>query len=160
MSESIPGALITATFLLLASFTAIFLIDVWTDHSALAGQVSLQQVERTNTTIALRSDKTYMDLGCNALLAVANNTGRTAITEFSRMDVLADYRDTSDTKVTIHPAYDADWTVASINPDTRDPNLWNPEEEATFTIPISPVMGMVKVASTAPPDPGRAGSGC
>lgn len=141
MSESIPGAVITATFLLLASVTAIFFIDVWTGHSSLASALSLQQVERANTLIALQSDKTYMDLGCNTLLAVADNTGRTAITDFAGMDVLADYRDTSDNKVTIHPNYNTGWTVAGINPDKRDPNLWNPEEEATFVIPISPLMG-------------------
>lgn len=141
MSASISGGVITAIFLLLASVTAIFLIDVWTDHSFLASQVSLQQVERANTMIALQTDKTSMDLGCNALLAVANNTGRTSITDYAEMDILADYRDTSDSKVTIHPAYSTDWTLASIDPDNRDPNLWNPEEEATFTIPISPLMG-------------------
>jgi hypothetical protein len=141
VSDSISGGMITAVFLIMSAFTAIFLIDVWTDHSVLAGQLSQRQADRANTAIAFQSDKSYMDLGCNTLLAVADNTGRIAITDFARMDVLADYRDTSDDKVTIHPAYNTDWTVGGINPDIRDPNLWNPEEEATFTIPISPLMG-------------------
>ena len=140
MSEAIPGLIITATFLLLSSLTFLFLTEMWSDQSRLIQASIAQQVEHTNTSIAIQSDNLGMDLGCNTLTAPVDNTGQTSVARFSEMDLLADYTDTSSAKVVNHLEYTTDWTLGSLNPDTRDPNQWNPVETATFKVPISPLI--------------------
>ena len=138
MSEAIPGIIVTATFLLLSALTFLFLTEVWSDQSGLIQASTAQQVEYTNTSISIQPDNIAMDLGCNTLTAPVDNTGQTLVASFSEMDLLADYTDTSSAEVVNHLEYTTDWTLASLSPDTRDPNQWNPAETATFEVPISP----------------------
>ena len=46
------------------------------------------------------------------------------------MDVLVDYTDAADNKVAARLQHGADWSISSITPDERDPNLWNSAETA------------------------------
>lgn len=140
MSEAIPGVIVTATFLLLASLTFLFLTEVWSDQSRLIQANTAQQVEYTNTSISIQPDNIAMDLGCNTLTAPVDNTGQTLVASFSEMDLLADYTDASTNQVVNHLEYTTDWTLASLSPDTRDPNQWNPAETANFKVPISPLI--------------------
>ena len=140
MSEAVPGVIVTATFLLLSSLTFLFLTEVWSDHSRLIQASTAQQVEQVNTFIAIRSDEVTMDLGCNTLTAPVDNDGQTSVAHFTEMDLLADYTDTSTNQVANHLEYTTDWTLASLSPDTRDPNKWDSEERATFKVPISPLI--------------------
>ena len=138
MSEAVPGIIVTATFLLLSALTFLFLTEVWSDHSALIQASTAQQVERTNTSIAIQSDTLGMELACDTLTVPVDNTGQTSVASFSEMDLLADYTDDSSAQVVNHLEYTTDWSLASLSPDTRDPNQWNPAETATFKVPISP----------------------
>jgi hypothetical protein len=140
VSEAVPGIIVTATFLVLSALTFLFLTEVWSDHSRLIQASTAQQVEYTNTSIAIQSDNLTMDLGCNTLTAPVDNTGQVSVASFSEMDLLADYTDTSSAKAVNHLEYTTDWTLASLSPDTRDPNQWNPAETATFKVPISPLI--------------------
>ena len=140
MSEAIPGVIVTAIFLLLSSLTFLFLTEVWSEHSRLIQANTAQHVENTNTSIAIQSDNLGMDLGCNTITAPVDNAGQTSIASFSEMDLLADYTGTSSEKVVNHLEYTTDWTLASLDPDTRNPNQWNPEETATFKIPLTPLI--------------------
>ena len=135
MSEAIPGIIVTATFLLLSALTFLFLTEVWSDQSRLIQASTAQQVEYTNTSISIQPDNIAMDLGCNTLTAPVDNTGQTLVASFSEMDLLADYTDTSSAEVVNHLEYTTDWTLASLSPDTRDPNQWNPAETATLRVP-------------------------
>jgi len=138
VSEAIPGVIVTATFLLLSSLTFLFLTEVWSDHSRLIQAHTARQAEYTNTSIAIQSDNLRIDLGCNTVTAPVDNTGQTSVANFSKMELLADYTDTSSAKVVNHLEYITDWVLPSLSPDTRDPNQWNPAETATFKVPISP----------------------
>ena len=140
MSEAIPGVIVTATFLLLASLTFLLIREVWSDQSRLIQANTAQQVEYTNTSISIQPDNIAMDLGCNTLTAPVDNTSQTLVTSFSEMDLLADYTDASTNQVVNHLEYITDWTLASLSPDTRDPNQWNPAETANFKVPISPLI--------------------
>ena len=62
MSEAVPGIIVTATFLLLSALTFLFLTELWSDHSALIQASTAQQVERTNTSIAIQSDTLGMEV--------------------------------------------------------------------------------------------------
>ena len=105
MSEAVPGIIVTATFLVLSALTFLFLTAVWSDHSRLIQASTAQQVEYTNTSIAIQSDNLTMDLGCNTLTAPVDNTGQVSVASFSEMDLLADYTDTSSAKAFNHLGY-------------------------------------------------------
>jgi hypothetical protein len=51
MSETVPGALIVATFLLLTATIYSFLIGVWSDHSILLGEAALRQEQQVETSL-------------------------------------------------------------------------------------------------------------
>jgi hypothetical protein len=52
------------------------------------------------------------------------------------MDVLVDYIDAADNKVVTRLQHGADWSISSIVPDDRDPNLWDSAETATVTFAL------------------------
>ena len=86
MSEAVPGIIVTATFLVLSALTFLFLTEVWSDHSRLIQASTAQQVEYTNTSIAIQSDNLTMDLGCNTLTAPVDNTGQVSVASFSEAE--------------------------------------------------------------------------
>ena len=140
MSEAIPGIIVTATFLLLSSLAFLFLTEIWTDQNRLIQASTARQVEHTNTSIAIQSGNLSMDLGCNTLTAPVDNTGQTSVASFSKMELLVDYTDLSPARVVNHLEFTTGWTLASLSPDTRNPNQWNPAETATFKVPIAPLI--------------------
>jgi hypothetical protein len=52
------------------------------------------------------------------------------------MDVLVDYTDAADNKVATRLQHGIDWSISSIAPDDRDPNLWNSAETPTVTFTL------------------------
>ena len=110
MSEAVPGIIVTATFLLLSSLTFMVLTEMWSDHSRLIQASTAQQVEHTNTSIAIQSDSLGMDLGCNTLTLPVDNTGQTSVASFSEMDLLADYTNDSP------PRWSTTWSTSLTGP--------------------------------------------
>ena len=79
--------------------------------------------------------------GCGAPTGIrAKNIGKTSIVDFSEIDVILEYTTVSDTEHTARLDYGTNWTVIDISPDTRDPNVWNPQEVATLFFTPSPAM--------------------
>ena len=73
------------------------------------------------------------DLGCDSFTSAITNNGHISVSDFSEMDLLVDYTDPTDARVLGHLAYGTDCSVASISPDTGDPNIWDPGETATWS---------------------------
>ena len=136
MYEGITASIVFAVFLVVTSVTFLFLTDGWTELSLDTSLVIEQQRERVATAIAI-SSASEVGLACTAYAARVNNTGAVTVSDFSEMDLLVDYVNTSDAKAAAWLTYSTDWFVARIAPGTRDPNVWNPGETATinFTLP-------------------------
>jgi hypothetical protein len=56
------------------------------------------------------------------------------------MNLVADYTDTSGSKVLSHLEYGSGWSVSDISPDTHNTNIWDPGETATLVITLSPIL--------------------
>ena len=136
MSYGLTTSVVMALFLAVTSVVFLFLIDSWTDHSidtALALNRNLEGVES-----AISIDSTIENgVTCTSYTAQVDNTGEVTIDDSSKMDLLVQYTNTSDNKVAARLSHGTAWSVASIVPDSRDPNAWNSAEVATidFTLP-------------------------
>ncbi len=136
MYQGTSAAVIFTVFLMLVSFTFANLTGTWTDHSLRNVQAIERQTIRVRTGIAITS-ATEDGVTCTNFTALVGNTGKVPVHDFSEMDLVVEYTNTSDAKVAAWLAHGTDWSVAGISPDTRDPNDWNPAETATinFTLP-------------------------
>ena len=109
-----------------------------------------QQEERLATSIGIQATAdTSTD--CLSYTASVTNSGETLVADFTEMDVLVQYTDGGNSKVVSRLTYTADWTI-SMNPDDRDPNVWNAGETATISFnlgsaPDSATRGTVIVAT-------------
>lgn len=141
MSETLPGALIVATFLFLAATTYSFLTGVWSDHSILFNQAILREEQQLETSLDIASiGLTSCPAYAGPYNAIVENPGNTSFDNFSEMDVLVDYIDAADNKVAMRLQHGADWSISSIAPDDRDPGLWNSAETATITFALDSVL--------------------
>jgi archaellum component FlaF (FlaF/FlaG flagellin family) len=138
MSETVSGALIVATFLLLTAAVYSFLMGEWSDHSILFNQAVLRQEQQVETSLDIASiGLTNCPDYAGPYNATVENTGNTSFDDFSKMDVLVDYTDAADNKVATRLQHGSDWSISSIAPDDRDPNLWNSAETATVTFTLA-----------------------
>lgn len=144
MTFSITGAVL-ATGLVAASllsFTAVLRV--------IFGRVSGEQ--RAGETAALHQWSAHAITqtqaqntagGTDIELEVAN-TGSVAIGDYTKMDVLVDYRSEEGDQVTRRLSYaagtpgDNEWTLSGLAPDEHHPQVWNPDETATLTLRIVP----------------------
>ncbi|MFQ6029576.1 MAG: hypothetical protein ACE5Q6_19035 [Dehalococcoidia bacterium] len=148
MNEAVAAAIITATFLLLTSATFLFLLDVWTDQSKVAAESVRRQAEQLDTSISITSTADDVDeLNCGLFTVQVQNTGAVEVADFTEVDFLAKYTDDSGNQVTPYLDYTTDWSVSSISPDDRDPNVWSPQETATFSFTLNPVMQLDSYAN-------------
>ena len=86
--------------------------------------------------------------GTGDLTVTVDNTGSRSTQDFSRMDVILEYTDTSDNAVvkyldhTTAAPGNNEWTVpgSGISPDSFNPNMWDPDEVLTIDILVSPAV--------------------
>ena len=121
MSEGISASLLVAVLLLLTGITFSFLLDTWSDQTFASAQAMQRQKDRLESKVEISSADTG-SLDCKTYTVTVVNSGRVAISDFTEMDLLAEYTEVSGNKATHRLAYGAGWSVASISPDTRDPN--------------------------------------
>ncbi|NQW22663.1 MAG: hypothetical protein HQ475_04365 [SAR202 cluster bacterium] len=146
MTVPIPAAVIFSIFFLLSAVTFSSLLSSWHTQSGNFSTLQEHHVDRINSSLSITSaGPTATDLDCNNFTATVVNTGSLDIVPVENSDVLAEYTNTAGTKVTSYLDYattavtGSRWTVTSFSPDTRQPNLWNPQETATlkYSIPSS-----------------------
>ena len=124
-----------ALFLAITSVVFLFLTDFWTSHSLDSALAINRQLARVESAISIDSTAEIGET-CSSYSAQVDNTGEVAINDFSEMDLLVDYTNSSDSKVATRLIHTTDWTISNISPDTRDSNDWNPGEIATFNFTL------------------------
>ena len=83
-----------------------------------------------------------------------DHTGSQTVADFSEMDVIIQYTDTSDKLILNHLGYNAgglddnEWTVGvtGVQPDSFNPRMWDSDEELTVDLRVSPA---IKAGTTA-----------
>ena len=139
MSETISGLVLSAVIIGVGLITFHVMVSIW-DGQGYDAQAAFEVHEdRLNTSMSIGS-ASAADLDCNTFTGTIANNGDTSVADFSEMDVLVDYTDPTDAKVSGNLLYGTDWSVASISPDTGDPNIWDPGETATLSFSLSPAL--------------------
>ena len=136
MTQGLTTSVVMSLFLVVTSVIFLFLTSSWSDQSFNTAQAIARQRARVETAISINSTS-ESGVTCTSYNVQVDNTGEVKVDDFSEMDLLVKYTDTSDNKVSTRLNHDTDWSVANLSPDTRDPNVWNPAEAATinFTLP-------------------------
>ncbi len=85
------------------------------------------------------------------ITVTGDNTGAMSYGNFSQVDVLTKYTDTTGDQVAKRLAYvckqlcgdpgdpgDNQWTITGINPDSYNPKMWDPDETLTIVLRVAP----------------------
>lgn len=142
MSESLGAAVAMSLLILLSGVTFLVLLDVWDLQSTESAVNSALLTDRINTRVSITATSSESD--CGIYTVDISNPGKTYISDFSEIDVIADYQDGSGNRVYRRLGYvtgavgDNEWALKSISPDTRDPNTWNPGETVIIDLKVNP----------------------
>ncbi len=132
----LASALMFGTFLTASATQGDSLKDLATTNTAQAG-------DQLNITSAVMDDQ---ENDSGDLTVTVDNTGSRSTPDFSRMDVILEYTDTSDNAVVIYIDHSTaaplanEWTVSGITPDSFNPNMWDSDEVITIDILVSPLV--------------------
>lgn len=147
MSIIAPGLMIITVFLL----TSTLMFGTFLTVSAMQGD-SLKDLATANIAQAgdqLNITSAVVDSPDTGDLTVTvNNTGSRSTPDFSQMDVILEYTDTSNNTVVIYINHSAsapgnnEWTIpgSGITPDSFNPNMWDSDEVITIDILVSPAV--------------------
>lgn len=145
MEHSIPALLIAAIMI----FGAVLVADVTTSSvdniNRSWREAEAISEERMGTELAVVSAQ--VDPGNTILTAVVRNDGRTAIHDFSVMDLIVNYEGADTQRYINWLSYaevtlqDNTWTVASIAPDYRNPGVLDTGEQMTIQVQLNPAVG-------------------
>ena len=147
MSIIVPGILTITVFLLASGL----MFSTFLTASATQGD-SLKDLTATNKSRAgnsLNITGAAVDTpGTGDLTVTVNNSGSQSTADFTRMDVILEYTDTSDNAVVTYLEYSSaapgnnQWTVPAegISPDTFNPKMWDSDEVMTVDILVSPAV--------------------
>ncbi len=132
----LASALMFGTFLTASATQGDSLKDLATVNTARAG-------DQLSITSAVVDTPESGDL-----TVTVNNTGSRSTPDFSRMDVILEYTDTSNKAVVIYLDHSTsapgnnEWTVpeSGITPDSFNPKMWDPGEVITIDMLVSPAV--------------------
>jgi archaellum component FlaF (FlaF/FlaG flagellin family) len=125
---------------------------------SLAQSQSMKDMTRTNSSregsgLNITGAAVYTAGGSDVWVHV-DHTGSQTVADFSEMDVIIQYTDTSDNLILNHLGYNAgglddnEWTVGvtGVQPDSFNPRMWDSDEELTVDLRVSPA---IKAGTTA-----------
>ncbi len=119
---------------------------------SLAQSQSMKDMTRTNSSregsgLNITGAAVYTAGGSDVWVHV-DHTGSQTVADFSEMDVIIQYTDTSDNLILNHLGYNAgglddnEWTVGvtGVQPDSFNPRMWDSDEELTVDLRVSPAI--------------------
>ena len=125
---------------------------------SLAQSQSMKDMTRTNSSregsgLNITGAAVYTAGGSDVWVH-EDHTGSQTVADFSEMDVIIQYTDTSDNLILNHLGYNAgglddnEWTVGvtGVQPDSFNPRMWDSDEELTVDLRVSPA---IKAGTTA-----------
>lgn len=136
------SAFLVASALMFNSFLA----------GSLAQSQSMKEMARTNSQregsrLNITGAAVYAAGGSDVWVHV-DHTGSQSVADFSDMDVIIQYTDTSNNLTLSHLGYNAaglddnKWTVSvtGVQPDSFNPRIWDSDEELAIDLRVSPAI--------------------
>ena len=136
MSVLIPGVLVTGTFFTVAFLIFTDVLDTGRDQAISLLEATDLRGDQLVTLISIASVE-----GDSPITVRVDNIGDTAIVKAAQMDVFMRYIPETGNdplvKRLTHVAgspNDNQWSIVSISPDTFNPGLWDPGEQAELEL--------------------------
>lgn len=148
MSSLASGIIVIASFLLSSVIMFGTFLTMSTDQSQSLKDLGKISKEKLGSSISISSAAvagSSPGVSTDMTLQV-NNTGSQSVADFSEMDVIIQYTDSSDNLVQKYLSYNAagagnnEWTnpVTGVTPDTFNPRMWDPDETFTIDLRVAP----------------------
>lgn len=126
MSNAITGSFLISFFLLITMAMFSGLLGTTAEQTDALRETSQIRGERLRTLVSITSTAR-----CKVYTAtVQNESSQVSFGDYSKMDVLARYTDSTGDIVSQHLDYPADWTISSITPNNGGTSTWDPGETA------------------------------
>ena len=134
MGLIVPGVTLTAVFLLLAWSIFNSVLATTNDQTDSLRVTNELQLDRLKTLVSISSDR-----GCKSdYVVTADNLSKgVSFGDFSEIDVIVRYLNTTADDIVNRLAFSTDWT-ASISGDTTNPNVWDPGEKMAIFFTLTP----------------------
>lgn len=148
MSSLASGIIVIASFLLASVIMFGTFLTMSTTQSQSLKDLGKTNKEKIGSSISITSaivSAAVAGVSTDLTLEV-NNTGSQSVADFSEMDVIVQYTDSSDNLVQKYLTYSAsgygdnEWTnpITGVTPDTFNPRMWDPDETFTINLKLAP----------------------
>jgi len=143
----LAGALVMAAFLV----TSVLMFHAFLTTSVIQSQSLRDQirvnVEKRGSGLNI-TGAAVSDPGNGDAWVHVDNTGSQSVPDFSEMDVILQYTDTSDVLRVTYLVYNPSgvgpnqWTVSAtgVQPDTFNPRIWDSDETLAIDLRVSPAI--------------------
>ena len=148
MSSLASGIIVIASFLLASVIMFGTFLTMSTTQSQSLKDLGNTNKEKIGSSISITSAiVSAASAGVSTDLTLeVNNTGSQSVADFSEMDVIVQYTDSSDNLVQKYLTYsvsgygDNEWTnpITGVTPDTFNPRMWDPDETFTINLRLAP----------------------
>ena len=148
MAVNIAGVIVVGVLILVLGVLAGASIVSTTT----VGFSALQSIDLTGERARTKLQFVSAEGGSGDVTLKVKNTGLTSVFDFTAMDVIVEYTDSLDNQLSTHLTYTTgalannEWKKTTINPDTFQPEAWDPSETITLDALLSPTQ---KTDSTA-----------
>ncbi len=147
----IIGTLILSALLLTSSLVT----NSYVQGSAFNQSAELQGI-RLRTSIALIDASSSDSNGVSVVNVQAGNNGSVSIVKRVLMDMIIRYTAVDGQQIASRLSYSSqtplsnnEWTFTSISPDVFNSGMWDPGEQATFQLKVSPAIKSGTIATVA-----------
>ncbi|MBI4282197.1 MAG: hypothetical protein HY672_01750 [Chloroflexi bacterium] len=147
MSIVVAGLWIAVTLLAAILMMAYTLFSTSMAQGDAFRNASRVTMERVRTRISVANINNSLDGEGTSVTVYANNTGETLISRPSQMDILVRYTQADgslDIKRLAYadscPPTGDEWCIDGWSPDSFNPSLWDPGEQATLDLKLTPSM--------------------
>ena len=147
MAIVLGGALVMAAFLV----TSVLMFHAFLTTSAIQSQSLRDQIQvnvkKRGSGLEI-TGAVVSNPGNGDAWVHVDNTGSQSVPDFSEMDVILQYTDTSDVLRLTYLAYNPSgvgpnqWTVSAtgVQPDSFNPRIWDSDETLTIDLRVSPAI--------------------
>ena len=151
MSITISGAIVMAVFLLVALLILGAVLATTTTQGTSLREASDERLTQLAAGLSITSTSAADSGDGTNVTVTGDNTGAISYGNFTEMDVLTRYTNTTGDQEVRRLLYvcrqlcgdsgspgDNEWTISSISPDSYNPKMWDSDEMSTIVLRVAP----------------------
>jgi hypothetical protein len=153
VSSVLAGVWVMATFIITTLVLSFSIVTAGLIHGQSIQEVAVVEGERMRTALSIATAVSVDGASSSTVTLEVDNTGSTTVSEMDDMDAFLIYTAADSTPRTVRLSYvtsgpgDDEWLRSALSPDTFNPGLWDPTEQATLALKTSPAIKADTVAT-------------